>query len=1401
MIKTAIKFQSVATATFLIALLSTLANATVSVKIFSRDEALGETNHSKPRIYIQNIGTETINDFSYRYFFTTESGKTPTLSPYYLPNGEQAIIVPCGSGYYVQYTFTNANLAPGGLLPHSEGNCLGLHYNDWSAWDKTNDFSNNLSLSFQENQNISVYVAGTRIYGNEPEGGGGGGESGYVLREVWTNISGISTDDIPVGATPNITGSQSTLDAPRQFGDNFGVRLRGYITAPTTGNYTFWIASDDYSKLFLSTDSTPANKGTAIASVTGYTSWKQWNKYGSQKSAPRSLVAGTKYYIEVLHKEGDQDDNCSVGWAKPGEGTSYPSEVVPSSVLSPFVDPVVPANPTNLVATAISSQRIDLSWTDASTNELGFEIFMKSGGGPFTSIAMVVANLTSYQITGLTPETQYQFKVRAYNTIGNSDYSNAALATTFAVSTGTVNRELWTGITGIHIYDIPLGTTPNYVNNLTSLETQQQMGDNYGRRIRGYIIPPTTGNYYFWIASDDYSQLWLSTSADPAGKSMIAWVAGYTDYHAWYKYPSQASAAKSLVAGRKYYFEILHKEGNQNDNLSVAWRLGTSGSPTVISGSVLSAYIPPTAPDTPSGLAATPLSASQIDLTWTDNSSNEAGFQIERATGGGSFVQVGTAAANATVFHDGGLTANTQYQYRIRAFNDYGTSDYTSTVSAITLAPSSSPPPPMELASFAVYSSQKTTLKDRCVFSGGGAVGSDTLVEIFPEATVNGNVVSGGNIILKSQAEVNGDATAAGTITLEAGATVSGDTAGNTPVAFVEIPEIASIPTGTEKIKLNPDSIRPTPLSPGYYEEFFVGARGKITLVSGKYTFTKFYLEPDATVELDVEFSDMVDIEVSGDFELSDRSKVVFADEGYVPFIRFYTNDANTVRIGCDVQFNGTLTAPHGNIAMYSRAQCSGALYGKTITIEPDAVILSDMTNPESDNDGDGIANVLEVIMGTGLNDSTDFIPIAIPSKAWIDNSQDVTVTYDFSRYFPDYAFATAVSATFPAGSLVRPYIPMLPYVSNMPAEGDTFSVPDHAMRGRYIGFRPENSIVSGQTFNFRFPLAAWITWMKRKVFQLIGSNWTEIAAAPPAGGDEDEGIDVDPGSGGGSLAAGDEVLQTTTTLYFDEGCVFSKSQQIVLQYQVVINDAAMELERLTLKVEYTDLTTSTSSYKQVDLTATPAGNRQNYFGSGKFIFENPVRIDNCIFISKYTGQQELFYTQDCGTNFMIDGTKVLQLLAKTSAGLIQVVQPLAQREQIALYYTSEAFTFETANFGDGRIITDIATTVPDFAYEYFLKDHLGSTRMVMSDDGTVTEAVMYQPYGMMSEVPGATASAIPVREKFTGKEFDQEGEDAGNGVPGIKAYYFGRRYYDPEVGGWGSTDPKGQFWSPYSYA
>jgi hypothetical protein len=94
---------------------------------------------------------------------------------------------------------------------------------------------------------------------------------------------------------------------------------------------------------------------------------------------------------------------------------------------------------------------------------------------------------------------------------------------------------------------------------------------------------------------------------------------------------------------------------------------------------------PPTPPAAPTGLTATAVSSSQIDLAWTDNSNNETGFEIERSVDGTNFTPRATVGAHVTAFQDTGLFASTTYWYRLDATNGGGDSAYSNVASATTL--------------------------------------------------------------------------------------------------------------------------------------------------------------------------------------------------------------------------------------------------------------------------------------------------------------------------------------------------------------------------------------------------------------------------------------------------------------------------------------------------------------------------------------------------------------------------------------------------------------------------------------------------------------------------------------------------------------------------------------------
>ena len=129
-----------------------------------------------------------------------------------------------------------------------------------------------------------------------------------------------------------------------------------------------------------------------------------------------------------------------------------------------------------------------------------------------------------------------------------------------------------------------------------------------------------------------------------------------------------------LSPSTTYFYRVVSFNDAGTSSFSNTASATTSGTPTAV-------------PAAPSGLTATTISRSQINLSWTDNSGNESGFTIERCRNAGctNFAQIAQVGANVTTFADTGLNKNTTFTYRVRAFNGGGNSAYSNTASARTL--------------------------------------------------------------------------------------------------------------------------------------------------------------------------------------------------------------------------------------------------------------------------------------------------------------------------------------------------------------------------------------------------------------------------------------------------------------------------------------------------------------------------------------------------------------------------------------------------------------------------------------------------------------------------------------------------------------------------------------------
>jgi hypothetical protein len=156
------------------------------------------------------------------------------------------------------------------------------------------------------------------------------GCDGYITHEVWNGIEGSTVDLIPINEYPDYIGILTALETPKNIADDYGVRLRGYLCAPYSGEYTFYIAGDDQNQLWLSKNEDPSQM-EMIAYVDDWTPYRNWFVFESQISAPINLQGGNRYYLEVLLKEYKGGDHVSVRWV----GPHLIDEIVSGDFLSP----------------------------------------------------------------------------------------------------------------------------------------------------------------------------------------------------------------------------------------------------------------------------------------------------------------------------------------------------------------------------------------------------------------------------------------------------------------------------------------------------------------------------------------------------------------------------------------------------------------------------------------------------------------------------------------------------------------------------------------------------------------------------------------------------------------------------------------------------------------------------------------------------------------------------------------------------------------------------------------------------------------------------------------------------------------------------------------------------------
>jgi uncharacterized protein (DUF1800 family) len=379
----------------------------------------------------------------------------------------------------------------------------------------------------------------------------------------------------------------STNYLPITNGGYYSIRWTGQVQPQFSETYFFVVNSDDGLKLWV-------NDQLIINS---------WVTKGASDltGTPIALTAGTKYNIKLEYFNGGGSGQVHLSWYS----VSQPKQIIPGTRLYPSSNtPSAITSP--LVAYAFLGQPFTFTVTGANTPL----VYTAKGLPPGLNF-----NSANGLISG-TPTLAGDFQVSLISS--NAMGVGASALDLQVIDTGSsVTREVWTNVGGINLTDIPLNTPASVTNTLGTLEGLTDFGDNYGERIRGMLTAPVTGNYYFWIAGSDSTELWVSNDNEPANKVRRAYVtptnnpaappALGTGSRQWNTQVTQKSPWLALSAGQQYYVEILHKAGiGTNDNWAVGWLQDPTGTNTtpagVVPGYVLSKYYPLPASFVPSTL-------------------------------------------------------------------------------------------------------------------------------------------------------------------------------------------------------------------------------------------------------------------------------------------------------------------------------------------------------------------------------------------------------------------------------------------------------------------------------------------------------------------------------------------------------------------------------------------------------------------------------------------------------------------------------------------------------------------------------------------------------------------------------------------------------------------------------
>jgi hypothetical protein len=407
-------------------------------------------------------------------------------------------------------------------------------------------------------------------------------------------------------------------------------------------------------------------------------------------------------------------------------GTSGTS---PSAFSSPScVQATPPAAPSQLTAGASFGQ-VDLAWTDNSDNEASFEIWKSVTGenGTFTLEASVQADVVSYSNTGLQDGAEYCYRIRAVGAKGlASTFSNTNCATTpvptkpppaaptdlvaSATSPSTISLG-WTDHAsdeqGFEIWRSTTGVAGAYAL-LTSVGANSSSTDDTGligsteycyqvRAIGGAGVPPSDFTTASCATTPPEAPSNLAATAPSPTTISLVWTDNSTGEQGFQLWRSTTGATGTYTLLNSLGADVTAADDNGlTPGMQYCYKvLATGAGPSSDFSNSSCATTPLAPPAAPTNLALAVQSGSAINLTWQDNASDEAGFEVWRSTTGasGTYTKRTNRPANSEAFGDTGLSPGTEYCYKVLAAGAGGAPDspFTDPSCATTLSPPATP--------------------------------------------------------------------------------------------------------------------------------------------------------------------------------------------------------------------------------------------------------------------------------------------------------------------------------------------------------------------------------------------------------------------------------------------------------------------------------------------------------------------------------------------------------------------------------------------------------------------------------------------------------------------------------------------------------------------------------------